>query len=84
MMRKGGTRSLALGVLLALVLLAGVCARELEEDIEETWETVSGDVMVKLVSDLDSDAVKAARKLVRCSSLDGSAPRLFASVAHGR
>ena len=61
---KHGAHSVGLLVALAVVL-AGAWARDLDEDIEETWETVGGDVVVKLVTDMENDAVQAGRKLVR-------------------
>jgi len=59
-----GASSLGLFVALAAVL-AGARARDLDEDIAETWETTGGDVVVKLVTDLENDPVNAGRKLVR-------------------
>ena len=54
----------AAAVVLTLVV-ATVSAGNIEEDIDGLWETTGGDMVRKLVMDMENDAVAAGRKLVR-------------------
>jgi len=49
---------------LLLLLVAGSSARDLDQDLDDTWETVGGDVVRKLVTDLENDSLAAGPKLV--------------------
>ena len=54
----------AAAVVLTLVV-ATVSAGNIEEDIDGLWETTGGDMVRKLVMDMENDAVAAGRTLVR-------------------
>ena len=62
----------ATAVAMAL-LVATASAGDLEDDIEGLWESTGGDIMRKLVTDMENDPIAAGRKMVRAAaSMRGS------------
>lgn len=60
----------ATAVAMAL-MVATTSAGDLEDDIEGLWESTGGDIMRKLVTDMENDAVAAGRKMVRAAASMG-------------
>ncbi len=64
----------ATAVAMAL-MVATTSAGDLEDDIEGLWESTGGDIMRKLVTDMENDAVAAGRKMVRAAASMGGSYR---------
>jgi hypothetical protein len=57
------------------LLVATTSAGDLEDDIEGLWESTGGDIMRKLVTDMENDAIAAGRKMVRAAESMGGGYR---------
>ena len=81
-MRRGASAWVLGATAVAMTLLvATTSAGDLEDDIEGLWESTGGDIMRKLVTDMENDAITAGRKMVRVAeSMGGGLQKSRAGV----